>query len=48
MMYFHEPMFFEGDPDDEDARIADQVDQVRAVIEDGFQRGLRERKGIFS
>jgi 1-acyl-sn-glycerol-3-phosphate acyltransferase len=45
--YFHEPMHFEGDPDDEDAKIEDQVDQVRAVIEAGFDRGLRERLGIF-
>jgi len=46
-LYFHEPMYFEGDPDDEDARIQDLVDQVRAVIEAGFDRGLRERKGVF-
>ncbi|MDH4016160.1 MAG: acyltransferase family protein [Actinomycetota bacterium] len=47
-MYFHDPMHFEGDPNDEDAKIIDQVDQVRAVIEEGFQRGLRERNGVFS
>lgn len=47
-MYFGEPMHFEGAPDDEDARIQDKVDQVKAVIEAGFDRGLRERKGIFS
>ncbi len=46
-IYFHPPMYFEGDPDDEDAKIQDQVDQVKAVIEAGFDRGLRERKGVF-
>ncbi len=47
-MYFHAPMHFTGDPDDEDAKVQDQVDQVRAVIEAGFERGLKERSGIFS
>ena len=46
-IYFGEPMLFKGDPDDEDAKIQEQVDRVKAVIEAGFERGLRERKGIF-
>ena len=46
-MYFGEPMVFEGDPDDEDARVQELVDRVKAVIEAGFERGLRERKGVF-
>jgi len=47
-MYFGEPLHFEGDPSDEDARIEEKVDVVRAAIAGGFERGLAERKGIFS
>lgn len=47
-MYFHPPMRFEGSPDDEDAKIQDRVDQVKAMIEAGFERGLSERNGIFT
>lgn len=47
-MYFGEPMLFKGDPDDEDAHIQTLVDRVRNAIEAGFERGLKERNGIFS
>ncbi len=46
--YFGEPMRFEGDPHDEDATIQTQVDRVRDAIHAMFQRGLSERRGIFS
>ncbi|MBW2230912.1 MAG: acyltransferase family protein [Deltaproteobacteria bacterium] len=47
-IYFGEPLHFEGDPSDDDARIEEQVDVVRAAIARGFERGLSERRGIFS
>ncbi|MDE0885437.1 MAG: lysophospholipid acyltransferase family protein [Myxococcota bacterium] len=47
-LYFGEPMSFEGDASEDDADIEDRVDRVRAAIEEGFERGLAERSGIFS
>ena len=47
-IYFGEPMTFEGDPDDEDAKVQERVDRVKAAIEAGFARGLKERSGVFS
>jgi hypothetical protein len=41
-------MSFEGDASEDDADIEDRVDRVRAAIEEGFERGLAERSGIFS
>jgi len=46
--YFGEPLFFEGDPSEEDVVIQEHVDVVRASIEAMFERGLRERRGVFS
>jgi 1-acyl-sn-glycerol-3-phosphate acyltransferase len=45
--YFGEPMVFDGDPNDDDAGIEQQVERVKAVIYEMFERGLRERTGIF-
>lgn len=45
--YFGEPLHFEGDPHDEDAVIDEKVDAVRRSIEAMFERGLRERSGVF-
>ena len=45
--YFGEPLLFEGDPSDDDAVIQQHVDVVRKSMEDMFERGLRERKGVF-
>lgn len=47
-IYFHAPLRFEGDPDEEDAAIEEKVEVVKAAIMGGFERGLRERKGVFS
>lgn len=44
---FGEPMFFEGDPDDDDAVIREDVERVRATIQAMLDRGLKERKAIF-
>jgi len=47
-IYFGEPLRFEGDPDEEDSAIEDRVEQVKGSITDLLDRGLRERKGIFT
>ena len=47
-IYFGEPITFEGSPDDEDRVISERVEQVKLAIDDLIQRGLSERKGIFS
>jgi 1-acyl-sn-glycerol-3-phosphate acyltransferase len=46
-IYFGDPLHFAGDPDDEDAVIADKVEVVRATIRTMINRGLKERKGLF-
>lgn len=46
-LYFGEPMYFTGDPDDDDAAIEEKVWRVRATIQSMVNRGLRERKAIF-
>jgi 1-acyl-sn-glycerol-3-phosphate acyltransferase len=45
--YFGEPLRFVGDPSEEDAVIQRHVDVVRRSIEAMFERGLRERRGVF-
>jgi 1-acyl-sn-glycerol-3-phosphate acyltransferase len=44
---FGEPMYFEGDPDDDDAVIEEKVARVRGTIQSMLNRGLKERKSIF-
>jgi 1-acyl-sn-glycerol-3-phosphate acyltransferase len=44
---FGEPMYFEGDPDDDDAVIEEKVLRVRATIQSMLNRGLKERRSIF-
>ena len=46
-IYFGEPMYFEGDFDDEDRIVREKVERVTGAIEALLQRGLRERSGIF-
>lgn len=46
-IYFGEPMFFEGDPDDDDAVIEEKVARVKGTIQSMLNRGLKERKSIF-
>ena len=45
--HFGEPLLFEGDPSDEEAAIQRHADVVRESIEAMFERGLREREGVF-
>lgn len=46
-IHFGEPMYFAGDPDDDDAAIDEKVWRVRATIQSMVNRGLKERKAIF-
>ncbi len=46
-LYFGEPMYFQGDANDDEVAIAAKVAQVRAAIQVMLQRGLRERRGFF-
>lgn len=46
-IYFGEPMYFTGDPNDEDSEIRIKVKQVEDAIRALLERGLRERKHIF-
>lgn len=44
---FGEPMYFDGDPDDDDEVIAEKVWLVRSTIQNMVNRGLREREHVF-
>jgi len=46
-IYFGEPMEFEGDPDDEDEVLEEQVKVVKAEIQSMIRIGLKERRHIF-
>jgi 1-acyl-sn-glycerol-3-phosphate acyltransferase len=46
-VYFGEPLYFTGDPDDEDAAIDEKVGVVHATVQSMVNRALRERKAIF-
>lgn len=46
-IYFGEPMYFQGDPNDEDAEIEAKVDRVKAAISDLLSQGLAARKSVF-
>jgi 1-acyl-sn-glycerol-3-phosphate acyltransferase len=46
-IYFGEPLYFDGDADDEDAIIGEKVSVVRRTIQEMIARGLKERKGLF-
>lgn len=46
-LYFGEPMYFEGDPNDDETLMSKRVGAVRDAIDGLIQRGLRERRGIF-
>lgn len=46
-VYFGEPLYFDGDGNEEDAEILDKVETVRSSIEALIKRGRAERKGLF-
>ncbi len=45
---FGEPMWFEGDPDDEDRVIEEKVEEVKEKISEMLAAGLERRTGIFT
>ena len=46
-IHFGEPMYFNGDPNDEDIVIERKVREVRTQIQTMINHGLKSRKGIF-
>lgn len=46
-IHYGAPLRFDGDPNDEDAVIQAKVNRVRRAIEEMFEVGLRQRRGIF-
>ena len=46
-IHFGEPMWFDGDPDDEDAVMEQKVWLVRQTVQSMLNRGLKERKSVF-
>ena len=46
-IYFGEPLYFEGDANEEDAEISIKVDRVKTTINRMIQKVLRKRKRIF-
>jgi 1-acyl-sn-glycerol-3-phosphate acyltransferase len=46
-LYFGEPLYFSGDPDDDDAAIEEKVWVVQATIQSMVNRGVKERKAVF-
>ncbi len=46
-IYFGEPLWFDGDPDDDDEVIAEKVVMVRNHIQSMLRVGLKERRHIF-
>lgn len=47
-IYFGEPMRFSGRGDEEDEVVEAQVEEVRSAVQHLLERGLAERKAIFS
>ena len=46
-IYFGKPMFFEGNPDDEDSVMAEKVNQVKQTISRMLRDGLKAREHVF-
>ncbi len=46
-LLFGEPLYFEGEPDDDDAEIEKKVEVVRGAVRSLLARGRAERRGIF-
>ncbi len=46
-LHFGEPMYFEGDPDEDDAVIEEKVWLVRATLQSMVNRGVKERAHVF-
>jgi 1-acyl-sn-glycerol-3-phosphate acyltransferase len=46
-IHFGDPLWFEGDPDDEDEILEEKVKRVRGEIQSMIRIGLKERRHIF-
>jgi hypothetical protein len=46
-IHFGRPMYFEGDPHEEEANLQGKVNQVKAAVQDMLTRGAAEREHIF-
>ncbi len=46
-IYYGRPMYFEGDPDDDDEILLPKVQKVRRTIQRMIRDGLKVRRGIF-
>ncbi len=46
-LHFGEPLYFQGDPDDDDAVIEQKVWVVKQTIQSMLHRGLKERRSVF-
>ena len=46
-IHFGEPMYFDGDPDDDDAVIEEKVWLVRATVQSMVNRGVKARAHVF-
>jgi hypothetical protein len=44
---FGEPLWFDGDPHDDEARLGDKVSVVRDAIDAMLQEGLENRGHVF-
>ena len=47
-LHFGEPLVFEGDPHEEDAIVERKVERVKEAIAGLLERGLSQRRGIFT
>jgi 1-acyl-sn-glycerol-3-phosphate acyltransferase len=46
-LYFGDPLFFTGRPDDDDSELEKKVKVVRAAVQSMVEQGLKERKAVF-
>lgn len=46
-IYFGDPLYFTGRPDDEDAELEKKVRIVKTAVQSLIDRGLKERKSVF-
>jgi 1-acyl-sn-glycerol-3-phosphate acyltransferase len=46
-LHFGEPLYFEGDGDEEDAVVQEKVEEVKDALAELIARGLEQRTGIF-
>ena len=47
-IYFGKPIYFDGDPEEDEGEIGRKVGEVKAAIDGLLKRGLAEREGLFS